>query len=148
MMDSPSQLAPQYVRGIAPYQGGRPISEIAREFGFQESQIVKLASNENPLGMSPKARDAMLAAAADLGRYPDGNGFELKAAISKRFEIPADWITLGNGSNDILELAAHAFFAARSGVGLQPTFICGVRAGHPGHWSKSRGGAGDFRPWP
>lgn len=109
MMDSPSQLAPQYVRGIAPYQGGRPISEIAREFGFQESQIVKLASNENPLGMSPKARDAMLAAAADLGRYPDGNGFELKAAISKRFEIPADWITLGNGSNDILELAAHAF---------------------------------------
>jgi len=79
MMDSPSQLAPQYVRGIAPYQGGRPISEIAREFGFQESQIVKLASNENPLGMSPKARDAMLAAAADLGRYPDGNGFELKA---------------------------------------------------------------------
>jgi histidinol-phosphate aminotransferase len=109
MMDTPSQLAPQYVRGIAPYQGGRPISEIAREFGFEESQIVKLASNENPLGMSPKARDAMLAAAADLGRYPDGNGFELKAAISKRFEIPADWITLGNGSNDILELAAHAF---------------------------------------
>jgi len=109
MMDTPTSLAPQYVRGIAPYQGGRPISEIAREFGFEESQIVKLASNENPLGMSPKARDAMLDAAADLGRYPDGNGFELKAAISKRFEIPADWITLGNGSNDILELAAHAF---------------------------------------
>jgi histidinol-phosphate aminotransferase len=109
MMDSPSSIAPPYVRGIAPYQGGRPISEIAREFGFAEFQIVKLASNENPLGMSPKAREAMLAAAADLGRYPDGNGFELKAAISKRFGIPTDWITLGNGSNDILELAAHAF---------------------------------------
>ena len=109
MMDSPSSIAPPYVRGIAPYQGGRPISEIAREYGFEESEIVKLASNENPLGMSPKAREAMLAAAADLGRYPDGNGFELKAAISKRFGIPADWITLGNGSNDILELAAHAF---------------------------------------
>ncbi len=109
MMDSPSQLAPQYVRGIAPYQGGRPISEIAREYGFAESEIVKLASNENPLGMGPKARDAMLAAAADIGRYPDGNGFELKAAIGKRFGIPAEWITLGNGSNDILELAAHAF---------------------------------------
>ena len=109
MMDSPSSIAPPYVRGIAPYQGGRPISEIAREFGFAESQIVKLASNENPLGMSPKAREAMLAAAADLGRYPDGNGFELKAAISKRFGISTDWITLGNGSNDILELAAHAF---------------------------------------
>jgi len=109
MMDSPSSIAPPYVRGIAPYQGGRPISEIAREYGFEESEIVKLASNENPLGMSPKAREAMLAAAADLGRYPDGNGFELKAAISKRFGIPTDWITLGNGSNDILELAAHAF---------------------------------------
>ncbi|MFM7966120.1 MAG: hypothetical protein ACKPBE_06655, partial [Betaproteobacteria bacterium] len=108
-MDSPSSIAPPYVRGIAPYQGGRPISEIAREYGFEESEIVKLASNENPLGMSPKAREAMLAAAADLGRYPDGNGFELKAAISKRFGIPPDWITLGNGSNDILELAAHAF---------------------------------------
>ena len=109
MMDTPTRLAPQYVRGIAPYQGGRPIAEIAREYGFEESQIVKLASNENPLGMGPKAREAMLAAAADLGRYPDGNGFELKAAISKRFKVPADWITLGNGSNDILELAAHAF---------------------------------------
>ena len=109
MIDSPSALAPEYVRGIAPYQGGRPISEIAREFGFRESEIVKLASNENPLGMSPKARQAMLAAAADLGRYPDGNGFELKAAITKRFSVPDSWITLGNGSNDILELAAHAF---------------------------------------
>ncbi|MBU3725486.1 MAG: histidinol-phosphate transaminase [Burkholderiaceae bacterium] len=108
-MDSPSALAPEYVRGIAPYQGGRPISEIAREFGFQESEIVKLASNENPLGMSPKAREAMMVAAADLGRYPDGNGFDLKAAISKRFSVPDSWITLGNGSNDILELVAHAF---------------------------------------
>jgi histidinol-phosphate aminotransferase len=106
---SPSTRAPEYIRGIAPYQGGRPISEIAREFGFDESQIVKLASNENPLGMSPKAQAAMMQAAADLGRYPDGNGFELKAAIAKRFALPAEWVTLGNGSNDILELAAHAF---------------------------------------
>lgn len=105
----PAALAPDYVRGIAPYQGGRPISEIAREYGFAESEIVKLASNENPLGMSPKAKAAMLAAAADLGRYPDGNGFELKEAIAKRFGVPQDWITLGNGSNDILELAAHSF---------------------------------------
>ncbi len=109
MIDNPSSIAPEYVRGIAPYQGGRPISEIAREYGFNESDIVKLASNENPLGMSPKAKEAMLVAAADLGRYPDGNGFELKAAISKRFSVPQDWVTLGNGSNDILELAAHAF---------------------------------------
>ena len=71
--NSPSHRAPDYIRGIAPYQGGRPISEIAREFGFDESQIVKLASNENPLGMSPKAQAAMMQAAADLGRYPQAN---------------------------------------------------------------------------
>ena len=101
--------APDYVRGIAPYQGGRPISEIAREFGFKEADIVKLASNENPLGMGKAARLAMEKAAADLARYPDGNGFDLKAAISKRFNLPTEWITLGNGSNDILELVARTF---------------------------------------
>lgn len=106
---NPADLAPDYVRGIAPYQGGRPIWEIAREYGFDESEVVKLASNENPLGMSPKAREAMLACASELGRYPDGNGFALKDAISKRFGVPAECITLGNGSNDILELVAHAF---------------------------------------
>ena len=100
--------APEYVRRIAPYQAGKPISELAREYGLAESSIVKLASNENPLGMPDSARLAMLAAVGDLGRYPDANGFDLKAALARRFEVPADWITLGNGSNDILELAAHA----------------------------------------
>ncbi len=109
MAAGPGARAPNYIRDIAPYQGGRPIWEIAREYGFAESQVVKLASNENPLGMSPKAREAMLAASHDLGRYPDGNGFQLKAAIAQRFSVPEDWITLGNGSNDILELVAHAF---------------------------------------
>ncbi len=100
--------SPEYVRRMAPYQAGKPISELAREYGLDEATIVKLASNENPLGMPDSARAAMMAAAADLGRYPDANGFELKAAIAARFRVPADWITLGNGSNDILELAAHA----------------------------------------
>lgn len=123
MSHTPSEFAPQYVRAIAPYQGGRPISEIAREFGFAETDIVKLASNENPLGMSPKARLAMQEAAKDLGRYPDGNGFELKAAISKRFSVPQDWITLGNGSNDILELSAQAFLhPGRESVFSQHSF--------------------------
>lgn len=103
------QFGPDYVRAIAPYQGGRPIAEVAREFGLDESAIVKLASNENPLGMPESAKQAMLKAMADIGRYPDSNGFELKRAISARYGVPADWITLGNGSNDILELAAHAF---------------------------------------
>jgi histidinol-phosphate aminotransferase len=102
------QFGPEYVRAIAPYQGGKPISEVAREFGLDEAQIVKLASNENPLGIPESARQAMLDAVADIGRYPDSNGFELKAAISKKYGVPQDWITLGNGSNDILELAAHA----------------------------------------
>lgn len=101
-------FGPDYVRAIAPYQGGKPISEVAREFGLDEKLIVKLASNENPLGMPESAKQAMLDAVADIGRYPDSNGFELKAAISKKYGVPEDWITLGNGSNDILELAAHA----------------------------------------
>ncbi|MDB5775972.1 MAG: histidinol-phosphate transaminase [Herbaspirillum sp.] len=103
------KFGPEYVRAIAPYQGGKPIAEVAREFGLKESDIVKLASNENPLGMPQSARDAMQRAVADIGRYPDSNGFELKAAITRKHNVPEDWITLGNGSNDILELAAHAF---------------------------------------
>jgi histidinol-phosphate aminotransferase len=105
----PSLLAPEYVRAIAPYRAGRPISEVARAYGLDEAKIVKLASNENPLGMPASAREAMMTAAADLGRYPDSNGFELKSALSSRFGVPAEWLTLGNGSNDILELVAHAF---------------------------------------
>ncbi|HJV86536.1 MAG TPA: histidinol-phosphate transaminase [Noviherbaspirillum sp.] len=103
------QFGPDYVRAIAPYQGGKPISEVAREFGLDEAKIVKLASNENPLGMPESAKQAMLEALADIGRYPDSNGFELKQVITEKYDVPQDWITLGNGSNDILELAAHAF---------------------------------------
>src|SRR5690606_19743002 len=102
------QFGPDYIRAIAPYQGGKPISEVAREFDLDETKIVKLASNENPLGMPESARKAM-ANVADAGRYPDGNGFELKAALTAKYGVPAECITLGNGSNDILELAAHAF---------------------------------------
>lgn len=103
------QFGPDYVRAIAPYQGGKPISEVAREFGLDQANIVKLASNENPLGMPDSARQAMLQAVADIARYPDSNGFDLKAAISAKYGVLQEWITLGNGSNDILELAAHAF---------------------------------------
>ncbi|MCO4860500.1 histidinol-phosphate transaminase [Cupriavidus sp. WGlv3] len=101
-------FGPDYVRAISPYVAGKPIAEVAREFGLDEAGIVKLASNENPLGMPESARTAVAAAVAELGRYPDANGFALKDALSARFGVPADWLTLGNGSNDILELAAHA----------------------------------------
>ena len=110
-MLSLNQRVPSYLKAIAPYQPGKPIAVIDRAYGFQEDQVVKLASNENPLGMSPKGREAMLKAAGDLGRYPDGNGFGLKQALARRFGLSTQTITLGNGSNDILELVAHAFLA-------------------------------------
>ena len=102
-------LAPGYVRAIAPYQPGKPIAELARELGLAEAGIVKLASNENPLGPSPKALEAVRAALPDIARYPDGNGFELKAALADRYGVAREQIVLGNGSNDLLEFAARAF---------------------------------------
>lgn len=105
-----------HVHAIAPYVGGRPISEVAREYGLDEKKIVKLASNENPLGIPESAKQAMLKVANDLGRYPDSNGFELKQLIAQRLAIPEDWITLGNGSNDILELTARAVAHAGDAV--------------------------------
>jgi histidinol-phosphate aminotransferase len=116
--------APEYVRKIAPYQAGKPIGELAREYGLDEASIVKLASNENPLGMPESARRAMLAAMDELGRYPDSNGFDLKAEIARRYSVPQDWITLGNGSNDILEIAAHALLQpGESAVYAQYSFV-------------------------
>lgn len=103
--------APEYIRNIAPYQPGKPISELAREMGLAEAGIVKLASNENPLGMSGRARNALLAAVAEVPRYPDGNGFELKSALCRRFGVDVSQIVLGNGSNDVLDMAARAFLA-------------------------------------
>src|SRR6266852_3842079 len=81
MLIDPCELSPSYVRSIAPYQPGKPISELAREMGMDERKIVKLASNENPFGISPKARAAIKRRLAELARYPDGNAFELKAAL-------------------------------------------------------------------
>ncbi len=104
-----SDLAPQHIRDIAPYQPGKPTSELARELGLNEADIVKLASNENPLGVSPKALVAIQKALPELALYPDGNGFELKATISKSRGVATAQIVLGNGSNDILELAARTF---------------------------------------
>jgi histidinol-phosphate aminotransferase len=100
-------LAAPGVRTLQPYQPGKPESELRREYGL--SDIVKLASNENPLGPSPKALAAVREALPDLARYPDGNGFELKTALSTRLGVSPAALTLGNGSNDVLELVARAF---------------------------------------
>ncbi len=103
-------LAAPGVRILQPYQPGKPESELRREYGL--SDIVKLASNENPLGPSPKALAAVEDALGQLARYPDGNGFELKAALSARLGVPMAALTLGNGSNDVLELVARAFLTS------------------------------------
>jgi histidinol-phosphate aminotransferase len=103
------ELSPAYVRAIAPYQPGKPITEVAREFGIDQGSIVKLASNENPRGVSPKALAAIAAVLPDLARYPDG--FELTQALSERLGVPMQQIVLGNGSNDVIELTGMAFLA-------------------------------------
>jgi histidinol-phosphate aminotransferase len=104
-----SELAPDYVRRIAPYIPGKPVEELARELGLDPSTIVKLASNENPRGPSAGVRAAIASAVADVTRYPDGNGFALKSALAARLGVAAAQIVLGNGSNDILELVSLAF---------------------------------------
>ncbi|THF65777.1 histidinol-phosphate transaminase [Pseudothauera nasutitermitis] len=114
---SVASQAPDYIRAISPYQPGKPTSELAREMGIPEAGIVKLASNENPLGMGARAREAVVAALSGSARYPDGNGFALKSALSRRFHVDPERIVLGNGSNDVLELVARAFLGpGRSAV--------------------------------
>jgi len=100
-------LAPSYVSAMAPYQPGKPLSELERELGI--AGAVKLASNENPLGPSPRVLAALKSALGEIARYPDGNGFELKRAIARRHGVPESAIILGNGSNDVLELVARTF---------------------------------------
>lgn len=117
------ELAPSHIRSIAPYQPGKPISELARELRLDEKAIVKLASNENPRGIGPRTRAAIDAALAEVARYPDGNGFELKQALSKRYGVDMAQIVLGNGSNDVLELVSLAFLGpGRSAVYSQHAF--------------------------
>src|SRR5260221_7761723 len=114
MVIDPCELSPPYVRSIAPYKRGKPISELARELGLQEASIVKLASNENPRGIGPRTRAAIEAAIPEIARYPDGNGFELKTALARRYGVDMASIGLGNGSNDGLALSARPSLGPRA----------------------------------
>ena len=95
------------IQALQPYQSGKPESELKRELGLDN--IIKLASNENPLGPDPRVLADLPTHFAELSRYPDGNGFELKQVLATRFSVKPEQITLGNGSNDILELIARSF---------------------------------------
>lgn len=104
-----NEYAPSYIRSISPYLPGKPISELAREYNLNESAIIKMASNENPLGASPKALEVIEQMISNLARYPDGNGYDLKEVIKQKHAVPHEQIILGNGSNEILELIAKTF---------------------------------------
>ncbi len=100
-------LVPEWIQRLAAYPPGMPLEELEREYGITGS--IKLASNENPFGPSPRALAALAGALGSLHRYPDGSGFYLRRALAERIGVAADAIILGNGSNDIIELAARAF---------------------------------------
>ena len=115
------EQALSYVRAISPYQPGKPITELAREMGIPVEKIVKLASNENPLGMSPMAKRAVEAAINGNERYPDQ--FDLIKAVAERCGVAQGQVVLGNGSNDVLDLIARVFLApGRSAVFAQHAF--------------------------
>ncbi len=100
----PKEMIPAHIRAISPYVPGKPIEEAERELGMQ---VIKLASNENPLGPSPLAVAAAREALEDSHRYPDGGGFYLRKALSERHNVPENQIGLGCGSSDLIDLAAR-----------------------------------------
>ena len=117
-------VPPAHIVDIQPYIPGKPIDDLVRELGLDPTQIVKLASNENPLGMPASAKRAIENELASLGRYPDPGGYALKQVIAKRLDVPAEWVTLGNGSNDILEIVGMALLSpGTSSVYSQYAFV-------------------------
>src|SRR5438034_1586867 len=108
-MTSIWELANSQLRDITVYEAGKPIQETARELGVDPEAIIKLASNENPLGPSPKAIQAMRAALENAHLYPDGSGFYLIKAIAAKLGLTPKNVILGNGSNEVIEFLGHAF---------------------------------------
>lgn len=102
-------FANRFVCDLVAYEPGKPIDETARELGLRPEDIIKLASNENPLGPSPKAIEAMRAALEESHIYPDGGGYRLRTAIAEKFSLGRENVILGNGSNEIIELLCHSF---------------------------------------
>lgn len=117
-----AELASPYLKDLVPYSPGKPIEEVEREFGIQDS--IKLASNENPLGPSPMALRALREALGEINRYPDGGGHYLKHALANKHGVGPESIILGNGSNEVIELAARAFLGPQDEVVIpDPSFL-------------------------
>jgi histidinol-phosphate aminotransferase len=103
------KTAHQHILKLVSYEPGKPVEELAREMGLRPEEIVKLASNENPLGPSPKAVAAMREALDRAHFYPDGGGWALRTAIAEKLGLTRENVVLGNGSNEIIEFIGHAF---------------------------------------
>lgn len=113
---------PDYIKDIVPYPPGKPMDELRRELGLED--IIKLASNENPLGPSPRAMEAVKQATSSLHRYPDGSAYALKRAIAGLHGVPPEGVVLGNGSNELIELLVRVL--VRPGcevISSEPSFL-------------------------
>ena len=99
------------IKGLTPYEPGKPLEDLEREYGIKNA--IKLASNESPLGPSPKVLKALEEVISGVHRYPDGNGFRLKQALSSKHSVDMSVLTLGNGSNDIIEFVARCFLSPK-----------------------------------
>lgn len=113
---------PEYIAGLKPYVPGKPIEDLEREYGIRDS--IKLASNENPIGPSPKALKAINSALKNLHRYPDGNGYHLRTRLAEKLKVSFSQILIGNGSNEIIELLVRTFLREGDEVIMpEPSFL-------------------------
>jgi len=116
------ELASPYLKDLTPYSPGKPIEEVERELGVKDA--VKLASNENPLGPSPLALQAVRNAMGGINRYPDGGGYYLRQALARKFDLDMECFILGNGSNELIELAARCFLTPEDeAIIADPAFV-------------------------
>jgi histidinol-phosphate aminotransferase len=120
-------LVADHILALKPYSPGKPIEEVEREYGI--SECVKLASNENPLGPSPKALEAIAQALPQLHLYPDGSGFYLRRALAERMELDPAMFFFGNGSNEIIELLIRTFLSHPGTNAVTSECTCDARTG-------------------
>jgi len=122
-MGSLEELVRNVVKGLHPYKPGKPIGEVQRELGLEH--IVKMASNENPLGPSPKAVEAMRGEIGQVNYYPENSVFYLREALARKFELGEDYFIFGNGSSEVIHIVCHAFLDHGEEVSIiaEPSFI-------------------------